>query len=116
MRFLIDAQLPRALAYALTDLGHVASHALLLPNGNATTDRKIAEFADLDDRILISKDSDFLDGQLLQGSPRQLLLVSTGNIPNRELLPLILRNLGRVEAAFVESDLVEITRERLIVR
>lgn len=48
MRFLIDAQLPRALAYALTDLGHVASHALLLPNGNATTDRKIAEFADLD--------------------------------------------------------------------
>jgi hypothetical protein len=43
-------------------------------------------------------------------------LVSTGNIPNRELLPLILRNLGRVEAAFVESDLVEITRERLIVR
>ena len=97
-------------------MGHEASHALLLPDGNATTDRMIAQFADLDGRILISKDSDFLDGQLLMGSHRQLLLVSTGNIPNRELLPLILRNLGPIEIAFEDSDLVEVTRERLIVR
>ncbi len=37
---------------------------------------------------VVSKDSEFLDNYILDGSPRKLLLVSTGNIKNQNLIRL----------------------------
>jgi len=45
---------------------------------------------------LIIKDSDFLDSFYLKNSPQKLLLISTGNIRNTELLVLFQRNILRI--------------------
>lgn len=46
MRFLVDAQLPARLARFLNDAGHDALHTSELPDGNRTTDVRIADSAD----------------------------------------------------------------------
>jgi predicted nuclease of predicted toxin-antitoxin system len=46
-----------------------AKHTLELPLGNRTPDVGIIEFADRDQRALITKDGDFVDSHLLAGRP-----------------------------------------------
>ncbi len=86
MKFLLDAQLPARLAGHLNDAGHDALHTLDLPEQNRTTDAEVARVADAHGRIVVSKDSDFRDSHLLNGTPARLLVVSTGNITNRDLI------------------------------
>lgn len=59
MKFLVDAQLPVGLARFLNDAGHDALHTSELPEGNRTTDVRIAEMADGEGRIVVTKDRDF---------------------------------------------------------
>lgn len=115
MRFLVDAQLPRLLAIRLTELGHVASHTLDLADGNRTPDQDIAAAADHEGAIVITKDADFLDSHLLSGSPSSLLLVSTGNISNRQLLGLFEIHMDRIAAALAQARLVELTATDLVI-
>ena len=63
-------------------------HTSELPNGNATSDSEINRVADADDRVVVTKDRDFRDSHLLRGTPRHLLVVTTGNITNDNLLAL----------------------------
>ena len=114
MNFLIDAQLPRHLSIWLTEAGHDARHTLDLPLGNRTPDSEIIACASREKRIVISKDSDFVQSFLLTGQPT-LLLISTGNITNAELKKLLHANLSSVETAFDEFRFVEITREVLVI-
>jgi predicted nuclease of predicted toxin-antitoxin system len=88
VKFLVDAQLPARLARFLNDAGHDAVHTSDLPGGNRSTDTGIAQFADSDGRVVVTKDRDFRDGHLLARSPRRLLVVATGNITNAALLVL----------------------------
>ncbi|HUR18608.1 MAG TPA: DUF5615 family PIN-like protein [Acidimicrobiales bacterium] len=76
MRFLLDAQLPSRLARKLTSGGHDVVHTSELPDGNRTTDAEIARRADAEDRVVVTKDSDFRDGHLLRSTPRRLLIVA----------------------------------------
>ncbi len=96
MNFLLDAQLPRRLAVRLRKLGHDAIHTLDLPRANQTTDLEISELSVRETRVVVTKDSDFVDSLLLRGQPWKLLLVTTGNINNRELEALVLANLETV--------------------
>lgn len=115
MKFLIDAQLPARLARQLNDSGHHAVHTLDLPGQNRTTDAEISRVADIEDRIVVSKDRDFRDGHLLRGTPARLLVVSTGNITNRQLLRLFEEHLDAIVAAFDGAKLVQLTAEELSV-
>ena len=115
MKFLIDAQLPARLAGFLRDAGHDAVHASALPTGNHTTDARIAEIADRESRVVVTKDRDFRDGHLLSGSPRRLLVVATGNITNTELLALFQTNLDAIIAALGEADFVELGPRTLVI-
>jgi predicted nuclease of predicted toxin-antitoxin system len=85
MRFLIDAQLPRRLAYRLREVGHDAVHTLDLPDGNRTTDTEINRISEQERRVVITKDADFVNSFITAGKPHKLLLVSAGNITNDEL-------------------------------
>jgi hypothetical protein len=73
VKFVVDAQLPARLVRFLNDVRHEALHTSELPDGNRMTDVRIAEFADSEGRVVITKDRDFRDGHLLSGSPRRLL-------------------------------------------
>jgi predicted nuclease of predicted toxin-antitoxin system len=115
MNFLVDAQLPRLLAIRLAELGHPARHTLDLPCGNRSADHDIAALADRQDAVVVTKDADFLDSHLLLGSPARLLLVSTGNISNPQLLALFEVHMAHIIAALSQAHRVELTRTGLIV-
>jgi predicted nuclease of predicted toxin-antitoxin system len=114
MKFLVDAQLPRNLAWWLAEAGHDALHTLDLPRKNRTTDAEVVERAVQDGRVVVSKDSDFVASYLLTGVPR-LLLISTGNIPDIDLEQSLRSSMATIEVAFTENNLVEITREAMVI-
>ena len=114
MRFLVDAQLPNRLADRLTSLGHDVVHTSELADGNRTKDAEIVRIADLDDRVVVTKDRDFLDGHLLNNAPQRLLLVTTGNICNDDLVALIETVDPLLVEAFEHSVLVEVNRDAVI--
>ncbi len=66
-------------------------------------------------RIVVTKDADFVQSFLLQGRPHKLLLVSTGNISNNDLLTLFEAKLTPMVESFETVDFVELTREFLIL-
>lgn len=109
MKFVVDAQLPRRLALGLAASGHDAIHTLDLPAANRTQDKDIVALALRENRIVVTKDNDFVTSFLLQGAPPKLLLISTGNISNDKLSQLIAANLAALEKAFSKHDFVELS-------
>jgi predicted nuclease of predicted toxin-antitoxin system len=114
MKFLIDAQLPYRLKYWLVENDFDAIHTSDLPTHNLTTDLVIADFADNESRILISKDGDFLKLRILQDKPQKLLMITTGNIVNKELLTLFERNFSIVAKLFDSFDVVEMNNNFVV--
>lgn len=108
MKFLIDARLPSRLQLWLAEKGHDTVHTLDLPDRNKTEDRKVAAVADSENRILISKDTDFLRLKILNNTPERLLLVTTGNINNSTLIGLFESNFGLIERLFGSFEIVEL--------
>jgi predicted nuclease of predicted toxin-antitoxin system len=115
MRLLIDAQLPMRLASALADLGHDVVHTSQLPLGNRTPDIEVARVADDEARVVVTKDRDFVDSHILSARPHSLLLISTGNISNDELMSLFVTNLDQIVVACETSGLVELSRDAIVV-
>jgi predicted nuclease of predicted toxin-antitoxin system len=95
--------------------GHDAIHTLDLPAGSATPDRIINELSLQQQRVVITKDSDFYHSHLLQGSPWKLLLVRTGNIRSRDLKQLVERHLAQIVLALENNSLVELNRNEVRV-
>lgn len=85
MNFLVDAQLPPALARWIISRGHTATH--LLDLGLAASDDSIVwEHARRTASIIISKDEDFVDRWLLNSQGVSLVWVRRGNCSNRALM------------------------------
>jgi len=114
MNFIVDAQLPRYLSTFLREQGHDAIHTLDLADGNRTTDKRINELSENEQRIVITKDADFVDSFLVSKKPYKLLLISTGNITNKELKEIFAKNLPVIVSSLIEYDYVELTRTSLI--
>src|SRR5277367_3413507 len=115
MKFIVDAQLPRRLARELVVAGHDAVHTLDLPAGNQTQDKEIITLAIRENRIVVTKDNDFVTSFLLQGTPPKLLLISTGNISNDQLSKLLAANLTALENAFTKYDFVELSGSTITI-
>ena len=115
MRFLVDAHLPPGLCGLLRAAGHEALHTSELPTQNRTPDRVINELSLRQQRIVVTKDSDFYHSHLLRGEPWKLLLVCTGNIRTRELKQLFQQHLPAIEAALDRNSLVELDRQAVKV-
>lgn len=115
MKFVVDAQLPKRLARVLVSQGHDAIHTLDLPRRNRTPDEEIVVIAEQEDRIVVTKDADFVNSHVLFGKPEKLLLVSTGNISNSALEALFLSGLMHISASFMTSNFVEISKTAIIV-
>jgi predicted nuclease of predicted toxin-antitoxin system len=116
MNFLVDAQLPRRMTAWLTAAGCDAVHTLDLPDRNRTADEQINEVADREQRVVITKDADFVDSHLLLGRPAKLLLVSTGNISNGELESLAVPLLPDILREFQTHSFLELGRAGLVIR
>jgi predicted nuclease of predicted toxin-antitoxin system len=116
VNFLVDAQLPRRAAGWLTVAGCDAVHTLDLPDGNRTTDRQLLDLADIEDRVIVTKDADFVDSHLLSGRPAKLLLISTGNISNRDLEALMVPLIPDIVRELQTHSFLELGRAGLDIR
>ena len=114
MKFLIDAQLPRRLATKLKQAGFDATHTLELPAGNRTTDQALSKLSISTQSVLVTKDSDFVQSFLLKKEPWKLLLISTGNISNDDLMNLFQLNISQIADSFETFNFVELNRTNLI--
>ena len=114
MKFLIDAQLPRRLAHQLGVAGFETIHTLDLPQGNRTTDQSLITFSLREQYVVVTKDSDFVESFLLKHEPWKLLLVSTGNIGNDELVRLFQLNIALIAESFTTFDFIELNRTSMI--
>ena len=115
MNFLVDAHLPRRLAVRLRAAGHDALHTLDLPDRNRTNDQEILALAGRENRVVVTKDADFVNSHAVMRQPRKLLLISTGNITNAELEALVLPNLAAIVQALSTHDFIEVTRTMLVI-
>lgn len=113
MKFLIDAQLPRGLCHHFRERGHDAIHTLDLPAGNRTPDEAINRLSVQEGRVVVSKDSDFVDSLIVRRIPHKLLLVSTGNIRNSDLGNLFSQNVEAIVMGFELYSFVEIDQAAL---
>lgn len=116
MNFLIDAQLPRRMAAWLRAAGSNAIHTLDVPDANRTTDEQINDLADREQRVVVTKDADFVDSHLLQGRPPKLLLISTGNISNKDLEALLSPLIPDIIREFGSHSFLELDQDGIIVR
>ena len=85
MRFIVDAQLPPALAVWLAARGYEASHVLDLHLGNAT-DRAIWDFALSAAATIITKDEDFAHHASSASSAPAIVWIRFGNVRTPQLL------------------------------
>jgi predicted nuclease of predicted toxin-antitoxin system len=85
VRFLIDAQLPPALARHLVSLGHEAAHIAELGMVNAR-DREIWDRAAADGSIIVTKDEDFVTMRAFRSGGPAVVWIRIGNVTKRALL------------------------------
>jgi predicted nuclease of predicted toxin-antitoxin system len=115
VKFLVEAQLPRRLALWLRQRGHEAIHTLNLVQQNRTPDPFLLTLANPDDRVLITKDTDFEITLELGQGPSKLLLITTGNIHNHKPLDLFVRHEEALLLLLAQHTFIELSRSELIV-
>lgn len=94
MNFLIDAQLPPALCEWLHTRSHGAEHVSSLGLGSAS-DREIAEHAEQNALVLVSKDEDFVTLRLPDRFA--FLWLRCGNSTNRALTAWLEQRWDQIE-------------------
>lgn len=106
LKFIVDTQLPPKLAKALSAKGYQAVHTTYYSNGHLLPDYAIRKIATDENRIVITKDTDFFDYYLLKGFPPKVLLLELGNIDNKALLQFIDTNIQLIETLFADGGMI----------
>ncbi|TAK41244.1 MAG: hypothetical protein EPO28_08890 [Saprospiraceae bacterium] len=115
MKFIVDTQLPPRLSKFLSGKGFDAIHTTRFPDGHLLDDEAIRRIAKAEDRIIVTKDSDFFDHYLVKGAPPCVLLFRMGNLSNKELLVQFEKHLPQVQQLFEDgAGLVEFYEGSLV--
>ncbi len=108
MRFLVDAQLPSALARWMAAKGHESEHVSDC-GLSAATDPVIWDYAAGVNAIIVTKDEDFAQRKVLNPAGPRVVWIRLPNTRRRELLAWFETVLPRVLQALERGDtLVEI--------
>jgi len=59
-----------------------------------------------ENRIIITKDGDFLKYFLVHGIPKRMLIITIGNVKNRKLLDLIRANINEIVSLFSDNKMI----------
>lgn len=115
LKFIVDTQLPPKLTRLLVSWGFDAIHTTFFPDGHLLSDHEIVHIAIAQDRIVVTKDSDFFDNYLLRGIPPPVLLLQFGNIDNAELSQIFRVNISTIQQLFESgSGLVLFSRQQIL--
>lgn len=85
MRFVVDAQLPPALARWLAAGGHISEHVADVGMASAD-DRDIWDYVVGVGAVILSKDQDFAIRRMVASPGPQIVWIRRGNTSRRELL------------------------------
>ena len=117
MKFIVDEQLPQRLAIWLREKGYDAIHADDIPHTDGRlTDVAICKFADVHNRVVITKDEDFWQRYLMMNEPKKLIYVTTGNIKNADLIQLFDRNIQLLVLHITSHNVIEINQRGMVIR
>lgn len=115
MKFLVDAHLPMRLVHWLRERGHDVVHTRELPLKNKTDDVDIIQLSVKEGRTVISKDEDFYKYFILKGEPPKLLMLTMGNIVNKDLIMLFEKNIEQIEDDLENNRVVELSNHTVTV-
>ena len=108
MHFLVDAQLPPALARWLVDQGHAASHVFDLGLAQAS-DHLIWDQALRTDAVVLTKDEDFVVRRAIEQAGPRIVWVRFGNTTRPEILIRFAAHLPHIISALNNGEgLIEI--------
>jgi predicted nuclease of predicted toxin-antitoxin system len=99
VKFVVDHQLPPALARYLESQGHIAFHVREL-GLKSVDDATIWRRAGADDLVVVSKDEDFFFLASAPGAPAKLLWVRLGNCRTKFLLEKFRSRLPEIVSLF----------------
>jgi predicted nuclease of predicted toxin-antitoxin system len=106
MKFLIDAQLPPSLKNLFLSKGYDCLHTLDLELKNDTPDAIINSLSVNEQRIVITKDSDFLESFMLKNEPYKLILVKLGNTSKNELIEFFIFKFDEIIEKLKSQNLI----------
>ena len=115
MKFLIDAHLPPSLRRVFAAAGHDAIHTLDLPDQNASRDGTLNTVSMAEQRVVVTKDTDFYHSHLLHGLPWKLVLIRTGNLGLKDTHQMFVQHLPAIVTALQTCTLVELDRQRVSI-
>jgi predicted nuclease of predicted toxin-antitoxin system len=115
MKFLLDAHMPPSLRQLFLDAGHDAIHTLDLPEQNASRDGVLNQVSLDQQRVVVTKDTDFFHSHLLQGRPWKLVLVRTGNMGLKDTRAMFAAHLSAIALALETCTLVELDSKSVTV-
>ena len=109
MRFLVDAQLPPALARWMVVQGHEAQHVADI-DMQAATDRQIWDYAAQNGAAIMTKDEDFAQRRALTDWGPVIVWIRLPNARRKDLLEWFEKALPAILAALENGDtLIEVT-------
>lgn len=108
MRFLVDAQLPPALARYLSTRGHAAEHVYDIGMG-AAPDREVWSYAASNGSVLVTKDDDFVTRRIIHDDGPAIVWIRVGNTTNQVLFEYMNRYISTIESLLKAGEhLVEV--------
>ena len=84
--------------------GYEAVHVNNILEGYHTKDSVIGDYANKHDFVVVTKDVDFKNSHFIQEKPRKLLHITLGNIPAKNLIDILDKNLNNIVSHF-QSDI-----------
>lgn len=92
-----------------------AIHTTYFSEGHLLQDADIAKIAIEENRIIVTKDSDFPDSFFLKGPPPRIIYLRLGNLRNRELTAFLEARWSFIEELLgQDSGMLVLSREQLI--
>ena len=79
--------------------------------GNNTTDKEINSVSVREQRILITKDSDFYDSFIIRNEPYKLILVKLGNASRKELIQFFHDRFAEIIEKIKVEDMILLSKE-----
>jgi predicted nuclease of predicted toxin-antitoxin system len=104
-RFLVDAQLPPALARKIEGMGHAAEH-LLDVGLLESSDSRIWDYALANSSVIVTKDEDFAIRASISRASPPIVWVRIANCPNERLLAWFENEMPSVIAALDAGNLL----------
>lgn len=116
MKFLCDVHISYKVTKFLNSLGFEVFHVNDLPNKWFSKDAQIAQYADENNFILITKDADFRNSYFLNKTPKKLIKINLGNSSNDELIQILSQHID----AFITLNqkpffLLELDKDYILV-